>query len=82
MDDDPTAEEPAPQAMVLERARFSIVWLIPLIAAIVGLYLAYWAWMEKGPTITISFESAEGLEAARRSSNTSRSTSDSSTRSY
>ena len=47
MDDDPTAEEPAPQAMVLERARFSIVWLIPLIAAIVGLYLAYWAWMEK-----------------------------------
>jgi paraquat-inducible protein B len=55
----------APRAVVLERARLSIVWLIPLVAAIVGIYLAYWAWLETGPTITITFESAEGLEAGK-----------------
>ena len=47
------------------RALPSIVWLIPLVAAFVGLYLAYWAWTQTGPTITIRFESAEGLEAGR-----------------
>ena len=55
----------APQAIVRTRARPSIVWLIPLIAAAVGLYLAYWAWSEQGPTVTIIFDSAEGLEAGQ-----------------
>lgn len=70
MSDEPMDEEghdggEAPQAVVLDRARLSIVWLIPLVAAIVAIYLAYWAWMEQGPTITITFESAEGLEAGK-----------------
>jgi len=43
----------------------SIVWLIPAIAAIVGLYLAFWAWSEQGPTITIVFDSAEGIQAGQ-----------------
>jgi len=55
----------APQAIIRSRARPSIVWLIPLVAAVVGLYLAYWAWSEQGPTISIVFESAEGLEAGK-----------------
>ncbi|KPJ75878.1 MAG: hypothetical protein AMS19_13555 [Gemmatimonas sp. SG8_23] len=55
----------APQAIVRTRARPSIVWLIPLVAAIVGIYLAYWAWSEQGPTISIVFDSAEGLEAGK-----------------
>jgi paraquat-inducible protein B len=54
-----------PKAIVRTRARPSIVWLIPLVAAVVGLYLAYWAWSEQGPTISIVFESAEGLEAGK-----------------
>ncbi len=54
-----------PEALVRARALPSIVWLIPLVAAFVGLYLAYWAWTQTGPTITIRFESAEGLEAGR-----------------
>ncbi len=54
-----------PDALVRARALPSIVWLIPLVAAFVGLYLAYWAWTQTGPTITIRFESAEGLEAGR-----------------
>ena len=54
-----------PEALVRARALPSIVWLIPMVAAFVGLYLAYWAWTQTGPTITIHFERAEGLEAGR-----------------
>ena len=55
----------APRAIVRAKARPSIVWLIPLVAALVGLYLAYWAWSEQGPQITIVFESAEGIVAGQ-----------------
>ena len=55
----------APRAIVRSRARPSIVWFIPMVAAVVGLYLAYWAWSEQGPTIEIVFDSAEGLIAGQ-----------------
>ncbi len=55
----------APRAIVRSRARPSIVWFIPMVAAVVGLYLAYWAWSEQGPTIEIVFASAEGLIAGQ-----------------
>ncbi|HLX01082.1 MAG TPA: MlaD family protein [Trinickia sp.] len=40
----------------------SLVWLIPLIAALIGVALVVKAVVDRGPTITISFSSAEGLE--------------------
>ena len=52
-----------PHVIVRNRARPSIVWLIPVVAAIVGLFLAYRAYTERGPTIVITFDSAEGLAA-------------------
>ncbi len=42
-----------------------LVWLIPLIAALVGGWIAVKSILEKGPTITISFKTAEGLEAGK-----------------
>ena len=60
----PTRKSP-PKAIVQKRARPSIVWLIPLVAALVGLNLAYWAWSEQGPTISIVFDSADGLVAGQ-----------------
>ncbi len=47
------------------RTKISLVWVIPLLAAIIGAWLAYRGITEKGPTITISFETAEGLEAGK-----------------
>jgi paraquat-inducible protein B len=44
---------------------FSIVWIVPVVALLIGAWLAYKAISEKGPTITITFESAEGLEAGK-----------------
>ena len=54
-----------PVARVEARNGISIVWLIPLVALLVGAWLAYKAWSETGPTITISFKTAEGLEAGK-----------------
>jgi len=61
---DPTFED-VPEAIVQTRKRFSIVWLIPLVAALIGSWLAYKTLSEKGPTVTITFETAEGLEAGK-----------------
>ncbi len=43
----------------------SLVWLIPIVAAVVGLTLVVKIVLERGPVITISFISAEGLEAGK-----------------
>ncbi len=52
---------PVAEPKIQNNTRFSIVWLIPLIAVIIGLWLSVKAIRETGPTITIVFESAEGL---------------------
>lgn len=55
-----------PEAVPEEKPRrISIVWLIPLIALLTGIWLGYKAWSEMGPTIKISFKSAEGLIAGK-----------------
>jgi len=47
------------------RRRFSLVWLVPVVAALIGGWLVVKALTEKGPEITITFKSAEGLEAGK-----------------
>jgi len=54
-----------PEAAVEEKSGFSLVWLVPLIAALIGGWLVYKALSEKGPTITLSFLTAEGIEAGK-----------------
>jgi paraquat-inducible protein B len=55
------AETEIPEPEVQPRKRFSIIWLIPMLAALIGVWLAVKAVRESGPTITIVFKSAEGL---------------------
>jgi paraquat-inducible protein B len=52
-------------AVVETRRRPSIVWLIPLVAALIGAFVAWRTFSERGPAITITMESAEGLEAGK-----------------
>lgn len=51
-----------PEAQRDRSTGISIVWLIPLIAVLVGGWLAYRTISQKGPDITIIFNEAEGLE--------------------
>jgi paraquat-inducible protein B len=62
---DRTTLEDVPNPVVKKKRQFSIVWLIPLVAALIGAWLAYKTISEKGPTITLTFENAEGLEAGK-----------------
>ena len=61
--DPPQASLPKVEAR--SRGRFSIVWLIPLGAVLIGGWLAYKTISEQGPSITIGFESADGLEPGK-----------------
>ncbi|WP_224982433.1 PqiB family protein [Geomonas agri] len=56
-----------PEAVSEPRRRFSVqlVWIIPIVAAIIGLSIAAKAWIDRGETITISFKTGEGLEAGK-----------------
>jgi paraquat-inducible protein B len=54
-----------PQAVVQSKRQISIVWVVPIVAMLIGGWLAYKGLSEKGPIVTISFESAEGLEAGK-----------------
>jgi paraquat-inducible protein B len=56
-----------PDAIIERRHRRSsqLIWIIPVIALLVGLSLAVRAYLEKGPVITISFKSGEGIEAGK-----------------
>ena len=56
-----------PQATVVRKkgARISVVWIIPLLAAVIAIGIAIQRIMSEGPTITITFKAAEGLEAGK-----------------
>lgn len=56
-----------PDAVSEPRRRFSVqlVWLIPVVAALIGLSLAVKSYVDRGETITITFKTGEGMEAGK-----------------
>src|SRR3984885_5215752 len=59
----PPAE--APVSRPTRRSRFSPVWIIPIISALLGLWLVWRHHSTEGPQIRVHFESAEGLIAGK-----------------
>jgi paraquat-inducible protein B len=59
--------ERAPEAKVQTKRSFSIIWVVPIIALLIGGWLTFKAMSEKGPEITITFETADGLVAGKTS---------------
>ncbi len=59
--DKPIAAAP----VIKQRRSMSIVWLVPLVAVIIGGWLAYKSITERGPLITVTFQNANGLEAGK-----------------
>ncbi|MBX2830701.1 MAG: MCE family protein [Rhodospirillales bacterium] len=45
--------------------RFSIIWLVPLVALIIGGWLLWRDIMSKGPEISVTFQGAEGISAGK-----------------
>ena len=54
-----------PDVEVKRRRGISLVWLIPLVAGAIAIWLGYTTLQEKGPTVTVAFDNAEGLEAGK-----------------
>lgn len=63
-DHSPPAQHAAP-AKVKTGRNLSVIWLVPFVALLIGGWLAVKAVQEQGPTVTITFASAEGLEAGK-----------------
>nr|NIS42917.1 MCE family protein [Desulfuromonadales bacterium] len=61
----PSEDQFPPEVEIAKRKGLSIVWLIPLVAAVVAGWLVYTTFAEKGPTVSISFKAATGLEAEK-----------------
>lgn len=59
--------EQYPVPVKTDRTRWipSLVWVVPLIAALVGVFLIAKTMHDKGPTISITFETADGLDAGK-----------------
>ena len=43
------------------RRRISAIWIVPITAVLLGLWLAINAWLDQGPTVEITFSTAEGI---------------------
>ena len=66
-DDSDFTDIPQAESVPKKRARLSIVWIIPILAAIVGIGIAVQQYWSDGPTIRIAFRSAEGVETGKTS---------------
>ncbi|QRF54956.1 intermembrane transport protein PqiB [Variovorax paradoxus] len=72
-EEDQPQDRPAPSAPPLPRPQVkrrrewlpSLIWLIPIVAALVGVMLVARILMERGPEIVLTFKTAEGLEAGK-----------------
>src|SRR6185312_6781241 len=67
MTDLPSDHAGIPEAVAMPKRRWSIslVWIIPIVAAILGGWVALHYILSKGPTVTIEFKNAEGIEAGK-----------------
>src|SRR6266446_5746230 len=63
--DPPRPSLPESRNVPKKRTRLSLVWFIPILAAVVGAWVAVTRVLSQGPKITIVMKSAEGLEAGK-----------------
>jgi paraquat-inducible protein B len=61
VDGQPPQRPMPPPAVHIRQRRFSFVWIIPIIAAAIAIYLGYRTIVEQGPLVTITFNNSQGL---------------------
>jgi|GEM_PF-2584038 len=59
---DQPSEAQLPEAVVVSRRPVSLVWFIPIVALLIGGWLAYKAYTERDLGIRIEFKTAASLE--------------------
>lgn len=61
----PSPSSPTRPDVKARKARISLVWLVPIVAGLIGLSMVVHDFLNVGPKITVSFLTAEGLEAKK-----------------
>ncbi|MFT5711712.1 MAG: paraquat-inducible protein B [Glaciecola sp.] len=51
--------------VISNKSNFSIIWILPIIAVLIGIGMVYNDWRNRGIHIQVEFETAEGLEAKK-----------------
>jgi len=53
------------EALIKPVRTVSKIWLVPIVAFFIGVWMVYYQWSNQGPLITIEFKTATGLEAGK-----------------
>jgi paraquat-inducible protein B len=53
------------EALIKPLRTVSKIWLVPIVALLIGVWMVYYQWSNQGPVITIEFKTATGLEAGK-----------------
>jgi len=53
------------EARVGSGPKFSTIWLVPVVALLIGIWMVFAHWASQGPLIEITFVSGEGIEAGK-----------------
>ncbi|RAU42259.1 MULTISPECIES: MlaD family protein [unclassified Pseudomonas] len=61
----PPVSEPVRPTIKARKARISLVWLVPIVAGVIGLSMVIHDFLNVGPKVVVSFLTAEGLEAKK-----------------
>jgi paraquat-inducible protein B len=65
MRQDTIEQREAPGEPHIRRSRFSLIWILPIVALLIAGWIGYTTLSERGPTVTITFKTATGLEAGK-----------------
>jgi paraquat-inducible protein B len=66
MSQDPQEHSSLPEKALIRPVRtVSKIWLVPIIAFFIGVWMVYYQWSNQGPLIKIEFKTATGLEAGK-----------------
>jgi paraquat-inducible protein B len=52
-------------ATVKPRRKVPVIWLVPIVAAVLGIWLVVYNYLTEGPSITIVFSTAEGIQPGK-----------------
>jgi len=52
-------------ASIKPRRKVPVIWLVPIVAALLGVWLVVYNYLNQGPTITINFSTAAGIQAGK-----------------
>lgn len=55
----------APPSAIVSKARFSIIWVIPILSVLIAVFLLWRSLYDRGPEILITFDTADGLTSGQ-----------------